>query len=160
MRPQIEQFTASRADRDAVQIDTTVARSGERREMTGSPICPVHLFMRSIPRTAVDRTLHMAVASPPVLAFANSAVARHPQDHASGFLRESCNEADRIACATACIFASPHQQGTFTVELAPVGSPQSGVDYDYAGKQPIPAAGLAPARHTALWAASGITTKS
>jgi hypothetical protein len=31
------------------------------------------------------------------------------------------------------------------------------VDYDYAGKQPIPAAGLTPARHTALWAASGTT---
>jgi hypothetical protein len=36
----------------------------------------------------------MAVASPPVLAFANSAVARHPQDHASWFVRESFNEAE------------------------------------------------------------------
>ena len=40
--------------------------------------------------------LHMAVASPPVLAFANSAVARHPQDHARWFSRGSCNEADRV----------------------------------------------------------------
>ena len=91
----------------------------------------------------------------PVLAFANSAVARHPQDHARWFLRESSDEADRIACATARMIASPHQQGTFTVELPPAGSPQTGVDYDYAGKQPIPATGLAPARHTALWAANG-----
>ena len=53
------------------------------------------------------------------------------------------------------MIASPHQQGTFTVELSPAGSPQTSVDYDYAGKQPIPAAGLAPARHTALWAAKG-----
>ena len=71
------------------------------REMRGSPIYSAYLFMRAIPRTPVDRTVAMAVASPPVLAFANSAVARHPQDHARWFLRESCNEADRIACATA-----------------------------------------------------------
>jgi hypothetical protein len=32
MRPRIEQFTASRADRDAVQIETTAARSGGRRK--------------------------------------------------------------------------------------------------------------------------------
>jgi hypothetical protein len=99
--------------------------------------------------------LHMAVPSPSVLAFAESATARHPQDHARWFSRESCNEADRIACATARTIASPHQHGTFTVELSPSGSPRPDVDYDYAGKQPIPAAGLSPARHTAVWAASG-----
>jgi hypothetical protein len=95
----------------------------------------------------------MAVASPPVLAFAKSAAARHPLDHARGFLRESCDEADRIACATARMIASPHQQGIFTVELAPVESPHTSVDYDYAGKQHIPAGGLAPTRNAALWAA-------
>jgi hypothetical protein len=98
--------------------------------------------------------LHMAVASPTVVAFANFAVARHPQDHARWFLRGSCNEADRFTCVTARTIASPHQHGTFTVELSPGGSPQPGVDYDYAGKQPIPATGLAPARYTALWAAN------
>jgi hypothetical protein len=104
--------------------------------------------------------LHMAVASPTVVAFANFAVARHPQDHARWFLRGSCNEADRFTCVTARTIASPHQHGTFTVELSPGGSPQPGVDYDYAGKQPIPAAGLAPARHTALWAANGSQSSS
>jgi hypothetical protein len=98
--------------------------------------------------------LHLAVASPTVVAFANFAVARHPQDHARWFLRGSCNEADRFTCVTARTIASPHQHGTFTVELSPGGSPQPGVDYNYAGKQPIPATGLSPARYTALWAAN------
>ncbi len=99
--------------------------------------------------------LHVAVASPTVLAFANFAVARHPQDHARWFLRESCNEAGSGSlCGTAHMIASPHQQGTFTVELSPGGSPRPDVDYDYTGKQPIPAAGLTPARHTTLWAAN------
>jgi hypothetical protein len=97
--------------------------------------------------------LQMAVASPTVVAFANFAVARHPQTHTRWFSRGSCNEADRFTCVTARTIASPHQQGTFTVELPAGGSPQPDVDYDYAGKQPIPAAGLPPARHTALWAA-------
>ena len=42
----------------------------------------------------------------------------------------------------------------FTPELAPPGSPLADVGYDYAGKQPTPAAGLSPARHAAPWAAS------
>jgi hypothetical protein len=96
----------------------------------------------------------MAVASPTVIAFAKFAVARHPQAHARWFLRESYNEADRFTCVMARTIASPHQQGTFTVELALGGSPRPSVDYDYAGKQPIPATGLAPARYTALWAAN------
>ena len=33
-------------------------------------------------------------------------------------------------------------------------SPPRDVEYNYAGKQPIPAAGLSPAGHAALWAAS------
>ena len=98
--------------------------------------------------------LHSAVTSPTVIAFANFAVARRPQDHARWFLRESSNEADRIACATARTIASPHQQGTFTVELSLSGSPHPNVDYNYAGKQPIPATGLAPARLIAVWAAN------
>ena len=33
-------------------------------------------------------------------------------------------------------------------------SPHSDVKYNYAGKQSIPATGLSPVRHAALWAAS------
>ena len=98
--------------------------------------------------------LHLAVASPTVLAFAILAVARHPQCHASWFARGLCNEADRFACATARTVASPSPtkdvyHRAFAGRVAPTN-----VDYDYAGKQPIPAAGLTPARHTALWAAN------
>ena len=107
------------------------------------------------PEPRWTRWLRMAAPSPSVLAFAESAAARHPQDHARWFSRVSCNEADRIACATARTIASPHQQGAFTVELSPGGSPQPNVDYNYAGKQPIPATGLAPVRHTSVWAAKG-----
>jgi hypothetical protein len=52
--------------------------------------------------------LQLAVASPTVLAFAISALARHPQQpHARWFLRGPCNEADRFACATARTIVSP-----------------------------------------------------
>jgi len=37
--------------------------------------------------------LHMAVASPAVIVFANSFMARHPLDHARWFSRGSCHEA-------------------------------------------------------------------
>jgi len=43
---------------------------------------------------------------------------------------------------------------TFTFELAPIGSPQISVEYDYVGKQSIPTTGLSPASPTALWAAT------
>ena len=51
--------------------------------------------------------LQSAVASPTVLAFAISAVARHPHCHASWFTRGLCNGADRFTCATARTVASP-----------------------------------------------------
>ncbi len=55
---------------------------------------------------------------------------------------------------TARGFAGPSSARTFTFELSPPESPHRGVEYNYAGNQPIPAAGLSPARHAALWAAS------
>jgi hypothetical protein len=61
----------------------------------------------------------MAVASPPVLAFANFAVARHPHDHARWFLRGSGNEADRFACATAQTIVSPPPNRRLRHELVP-----------------------------------------
>ena len=132
-------------------LSSPPSRTGRKREGPQFNRCVCSCVPSPEPRWT-DR-LHMAVASPTVVAFANFAVARHPQDHARWFLRGSGNEADRFTCVTARTIASPHQHGTFTVELSPGGSPQPGVDYDYAGKQPIPATGLAPARYTALWAA-------
>ena len=101
--------------------------------------------------------LQLAVASPTALAFALFAEARHPQCHASWFARGLCNEADRFTFATARTVASPSPTRTFTIELSSTGSPHSDVDYDYTGKQPIPAAGLSPARHSAIWAANKAT---
>jgi hypothetical protein len=51
--------------------------------------------------------LHLAVASPTMLAFALSAEARHPRRHGSWFARGQCNGADRFTCATARTLASP-----------------------------------------------------
>jgi hypothetical protein len=135
-------------------LSSPPSRAGRKREGPHFNRCVCSYVPSPGPRWT--GRLHMAVASPTVVAFANFAVARHPQDHARWFLRGSCNEADRFTCVTARTIASPHQHGTFTVELSPGGSPQPGVDYNYAGKQPIPATGLAPARYTALWAANEI----
>ena len=41
---------------------------------------------------------------------------------------------------------SPFTDRAFTFELSPPKSPPRGVEYDYAGKQSIPATGLSPAR--------------
>ncbi len=49
--------------------------------------------------------------------------------------------------------ASPTPARAFTFELSPPGSPLGGVEYHYAGKQLIPAAGLTPARQATVWAA-------
>ena len=57
---------------------------------------------------------------------------------------------------TAREIASPSSARTFTFELSPPESPLGGVEYNYAGNQPIPAAGLSPARHAALWAADQV----
>ena len=59
-----------------------------------------------------------------------------------------------FAFATARWVASPAPARTFTFELSPPESPQRDVEYNYAGRQPVPAAGLPPARHAALWAAN------
>ena len=50
--------------------------------------------------------------------------------------------------------ACPSPTRTFTFELSSHESPHWNVEYDYAAKQSIAAAGLTPARHTAVQAAS------
>src|SRR3972149_6062217 len=51
--------------------------------------------------------------------------------------------------------ANPSPTRTFTTELALAGSPRTNVGYHYLGTQSTPMAGLAPARHAAVWAANG-----
>jgi hypothetical protein len=97
----------------------------------------------------------LAVASPLLVAFAISAQARHPQPHALRFSRGKRNEAARFAsCYGPEESLALPRQGRLLSSFHLVESPQPNVEYNYAGKQPIPAAGLTPARHAALWAAN------
>jgi len=97
----------------------------------------------------------LAVSSSSMIAFAISAQARHPQAHARRFPREECNEAAKFTlCYGPVELIALHRQGRLRSSFHQVESPQPDVEYIYAGKQPIPAAGLSPARHAALWAAS------
>src|SRR5439155_26862001 len=68
--------------------------------------------------------------------------------------RAACHEANGFAFAAARWIAGPAPARTFTFELSPPELPQQDVEYDYAGRQPVPAAGLPPAGHAALWAAN------
>src|SRR5580704_10623736 len=47
-----------------------------------------------------------------------------------------------------------HRQGLLHSSFHGFGSLHAHVEYNYAGKQPLPAAGLTPARNKALWAAN------
>ena len=106
----------------------------------------------SVPRWT-DR-VHLAVPSSVALAFTFFAEARHPHAPRRRFSRGSRNEAAKFAlCYGPTGLLALHRQGRLRPSLHPPGSPRTSVGYHYAGKQPIPAAGLAPARHAALWAA-------
>ena len=105
----------------------------------------------SVPRRPCR--VHLAVTSSTVIAFALFAQARQPQIHARRFSRGCVTRLRSSLNATARNLASPSPARTFTTELSPGGSPQSDVGYNYTAKQPITAAGLAPARYAALWAA-------
>ena len=107
----------------------------------------------SVPRRS--RWSHLTVPSPSVLAFANSALARQPQPHTRRFSHGKCNEAAKFAsCYGPEELLALHRQGRLLSSFRLDESPHSDVEYNYAGKQPIPAAGLPPARYAALWAAN------
>jgi hypothetical protein len=117
----------------------------------------LRMSLSSVPSYVPRRTkwLHMVVPSPLVVAFAISAQARHPHAHARRFSRGKCNEAARFAsCYGPEESLALPRQGRLLSSFHPVESPQPDVKYNYAGKQPIPAAGLTPPRHAALWAAN------
>ncbi len=97
--------------------------------------------------------LLLTVASPPLVAFADCVAARRPQIHARRFWRGRLTRLQSSLHAAARKLAGPSPTRAFTFELAPPQSPARGVEYNYAGKPSIPAAGLTPASHAALWAA-------
>jgi hypothetical protein len=94
----------------------------------------------SVPRQT--RRLHMTVASPPALAFAFSAQARHLYIHAHRFPRGRVTRLQSSlyapAYAAARRIASPSPARTFTFELSPPESPQRSVEYNYAGNSQFP----------------------
>jgi hypothetical protein len=108
----------------------------------------------SVPRRTI--WLPLAVPSPSLLAFAFSVQARHPQPHTRRFSRGKCNESAEFAlCYGPEESLALHRQGRLLSSFHLSESPHPDVEYDYAGKQPIPAAGLTPAGYAALWAANG-----
>jgi hypothetical protein len=122
----------------------------------------LHVSLSTVPPSVPRRAgrLPMAVASPSVIAFAESAPARHPQPHTRRFSCGKRNVAAKFAlCYGPVELLALHRQGRLLSSFRLTGSPHSDVEYNYAGKQPIPAAGLSPARHAALWAASRLTQR-
>jgi len=106
----------------------------------------------SVPRRPAQ--VPTVVTSPGVLTFAISVAARQPQFHARRFSHGCVTRLQGSLYATARHLAGPSPARTFTIELSPGRSPCPSVDYNYAVKQPITAAGLSPARYAALWAAN------
>ncbi len=114
------------------------------------------LSVSSVPPSVPRRTrrLQLAVASPPSLAFTSSAQARHPQTHAGRFSRGQRNEAAKFTfCYGPVELLALHRQGRLHSSFHLPSHLHRDVEYHYAGKQPIPATGLSPARQAALWAA-------
>lgn len=126
-----------------------------RLETRGSPIYSTYLFHRA---TSGTPTFRLAANS---CSFANRSSFRHLRigsanaSRARRFSRGSCNEA-----ASSSLSLRPdgllalHRQGLLLPSLRLARSPLKDVEYNYTGKQPIPATGLTPARHAALWAAN------
>ncbi len=98
--------------------------------------------------------LHSAVTSPTVIAFANSPwLGIHKTTPVGSCVSRVTRRTGSLALRPARLLAltnTVHLLSSFRRASHPVPD----VDYDYAGKQPIPAAGLSPARHTAVWAAN------
>jgi hypothetical protein len=84
------------------------------------------------------------VSSSAALAFATGVRARHPHQSFRGCRVRLMLQPGRWLAVLV---------RTLTLELSPGGSPRTGVEYDYVGRQPVPATGLSPASHAALWAA-------
>jgi hypothetical protein len=85
----------------------------------------------------------------------HTALASATTPRTSGSARLQLSGLQNSLYATARRFASPAPARTFTLELSPFRVTSSDVEYDYVGSQPTPTTGLAPATHTALWAAHG-----
>src|SRR5271154_1839746 len=118
--------------------------NGSGRENRGSPIYSAWLYGHAASPTPVARGLRLVVAWSTALAFARTLWARHPHWNFRGCRVRFMLRPGRSLAPL---------ERTFTLELSPVRSPRTDVEYDYVGRQPVPTAGLTPASHAALWAA-------
>jgi len=121
----------------------------------GSPIYSLLLCLRAALRTPVDRMAASGCTSPSALAFAIFVVARHPHIPLTSVLAWVVSRGCKIR-----LMLRPeglhalHRQGLLHSSSHGFGSLPTHVEDNYAGKQPISATGLTPARNKALWAAN------
>src|SRR5579863_7522953 len=125
---------------------------GSSREVPQFTLLVFPSVPTSIPRWT--RKVLLTVSSLPALAFTSLAMFRHPNIPRNPIQRGGLTRLQSLLHVTARQVCSPcigqdFYSRAFTPFVA-IGS----VEYDYTGKQSIPAAGLSPARHAALWAAS------
>jgi hypothetical protein len=122
------------------------------REGPQFTLCVCPSVPSSVPRWTVR--VRLTVPSPLVLAFVISVETRHPQRHGNRFTRGQRIEAAKFAlCYGPARLLALHRQG----RLRPSFHLMSHLlrrRLSLYGIQSIPVAGLSPARHTALWAAS------
>jgi hypothetical protein len=115
------------------------------------------LSHRAVVRTPAVEWSLPTVSSPPALAFAFSAEARHlpsTRRFSMGSLRfRGCNV--RFMLRPGGLLAL-HRQELLLSSFRFLGSPPENVEYDYPAKQSIAGARLSLARHAALWAASRV----
>ncbi len=117
----------------------------------------LHMSRSSVPPSLPRRTerLLLAVSSPSTLAFTAVVTVRHPQVPPRRFPRGQCNEAAKFAlCCGPEDFLVLHRQGRLRSSFHLLRSPPRASNITTRANQPIPAAGLSPARHAALWAAN------
>ena len=115
------------------------------------------LSLSSVPPSVPRQTgrLHSAVPSSSALAFPASVEGRHLQLHALRFQRGPCNEAAKFtSCYGPVESLAPHRPGRLRSSFHLRSRLREASNITTRVNQPIPAAGLAPARQTALWAAS------
>ena len=124
-----------------------------RLETRGSPIYSTCLFHRATSGTPASRLATNSRYITNRSGFHHLHKGSANASRARRFSRGSCNEA-----ASSSLSLRPdgllalHRHGLLLSSLRLTKSPLKDVEYNYTGKQLIPATGLTPARHAALWA--------
>ena len=113
---------------------------------------PVY-FLRAAFRTPVDRTTAPGCSFIVRFGLPHLCKRSASTSHALRFQRGRVTRLQSSLHATARKIASPAPARAFTFELSPPESPQKASNITTRVNQPTPAAGLAPARQAALWAA-------